>query len=205
VIAEVPKAASGSSAPRSTAPAPTAARSWRYVTGAFQVKIPVETAATLLGPEENTLAIMKARLLAMSPVYRWYPVVQRYIDYVSGRVNGLGGNAGSVAPSLNGTPLKGTEGGQCPSHGHEGDHHPEHRYRGKISGLIFDRFGDFEGLLLDTESGVYKFLSRELGVKKLAERAWQERLLVTVLAERDGCHHRLMKIIILEPPTFFGP
>jgi hypothetical protein len=192
VIQDVP-----AGAPRSTAPAtPTAALSWRYVTGAFQVKIPVETAATMLGPEENTLAIMKARLQAMSPLYRWYPVVQRYINYISGRVNALGGNASTIAPSLNGTPIQVHQGG----HPH---HHHEHRYRGKISGLMFDRFGDFEGFVLDTEACEHTFFNRELGVKKLVERAWQERLLVTVLAEPDGCHLRLVKIIVQEPPAFF--
>jgi hypothetical protein len=198
VIQKAPDAAS-----RATVPAPTAATSWRYVTGAFLVKIPVETAATLLGPEENTLAIMKARLQAMSPQYRWYPVVERYIEYLSGMVNALGGNAGSVAPSLNGTPVKG-KGGRRPTHGHEGDHYHEHGYRGKISGLIFDRWGDFEGFKLDAGDCVHTFFSRELGVKKLCERAWQERLLATVLTEWDECNHRLVKIIIEEPPAFFG-
>ena len=200
IIQKVPEATV-----RSTAPAPIPAQSWRYVTGAFQVTIPVETSATLLGPEENTLAIMKARLQAMSPAYRWYPVLQRYIDYVSARVNGLGGNASSIAPSLNGTPVTGTHGGTHPSDGHECDHdhhhHHEDVYRGKISGLIFDRFGDFAGFALDTEAGEHTFFSRELGVKDLAERAWQERLLLTVLAERGG-RQRLLKIIIQEPPSF---
>jgi hypothetical protein len=40
-------------------------KTWRYVTGAFQVKIPVTTEDMPLGPEENTLAIMKARLAAL--------------------------------------------------------------------------------------------------------------------------------------------
>jgi hypothetical protein len=198
VIQEVPEAAA-----RSAAAPPTAATSWRYVTGAFQVKIPVQTAATLLGPEENTLAIMKARLQTMSPQYRWYPVVERYIEYISGLVNAIGGDAANVPPSLNGLPLKG-KGGKCPTHGHEGDHHHEDGYRGKISSLIFDRWGDFEGFKLDTGDCVHTFFSRELGVKKLCERAWQERLLVTVLAECDACNHRLVKIIIEEPPAFFG-
>ena len=191
------------------APAPAvAATSWRYVTGAFQVKIPVETAATLLGPQENTLAIMKARLAAMSPQYRWYPVVQRYIEYISGLINAIGGNAGNIPPSLNGYPVKGPgpgpgpgTGGRCPNHGHEGHHH-EDGYRGKIVGLIFDRWGDFEGFELDTDECLHTFFSRELGVKLLCERAWQERLLVTVLAECDGCHHRLENIILHEPPVF---
>ena len=54
-------------------------------------------------PEENTLAIMKARLAAMSPSYRWHPALKRYIDYVSARVDGSGGDADDIAPSFDGT------------------------------------------------------------------------------------------------------
>jgi hypothetical protein len=75
---------------------------WRYVTGTFQVRIPVTTRRTMLLPEQNTLAIMKARLQAMSPANRWYPVLQRYIAYISARVDGLGGDSASVKPSFQG-------------------------------------------------------------------------------------------------------
>ncbi len=75
---------------------------WRYVTGTFQVKIPVTTEEIMLRPEENTLAILKWRLQNMSPLYRWYPVLQRYIEYISARVDGSGGDASSVKPSPTG-------------------------------------------------------------------------------------------------------
>jgi hypothetical protein len=169
----------------------------RYIAGTFQIKIPVTTESVLLGTEENALAILKARLQAMSPLYRWYPVLKRYIDYVSGRVNGSGGNAGAVVPSLQGVPATTTTGHECPSREHSSEH------TGKIAGLLFDRFGDFEGFLLDTEAGEHAFFSRERDVKDLAERAWRERLRITILAERDGCH-RLLRIIIKEPPALFG-
>jgi hypothetical protein len=42
-------------------------RSWRYVVGAFQIKIPVSTKDEILPLEENTLAIFKWRLQVMSP------------------------------------------------------------------------------------------------------------------------------------------
>ena len=51
----------------------------RYVTGAFQVKIPVTGDEALRSREENTLAILKWRLLQMPPVYRWQPVVKRVL------------------------------------------------------------------------------------------------------------------------------
>lgn len=75
---------------------------WRYVVGTFQVKIPVSNREGMLPAEESTLAIMKWRLQAMSPTSRWYPVLQRYIAYVSGRVAGLGGDPGAIPPSVDG-------------------------------------------------------------------------------------------------------
>ena len=71
----------------------------RYVAGTFQVKIPVSTEPLMLAPEENTLAIMKWRFLTMPSVYRWYPIMARYINYISARVDGCGGDSESIAPS----------------------------------------------------------------------------------------------------------
>jgi len=171
-------------------------RGLRYVTGAFQIEIPVTRESVMLHPEENTLAILKWRLQNMSPVYRWYPVLKRYIDYVSGRVDGSGGIANAIPPSPLGAPGKRTTGGVTPP----GDHGDEHE--GKIAGLIFDQFGDFEGFLLDTGEGERKYFSREKEMEKLAERAWRERLRISVLVERDE-PHRPLRIIVLEPPAPF--
>ena len=86
-------------------------KNWRYVTGTFQVRIPVTTKDIMLTPEENTLAIMKARLQAMSPSNRWYLVLQRYILYISARIDGLGGDSQSIKPSFHGiVPVKQTDG-----------------------------------------------------------------------------------------------
>jgi hypothetical protein len=80
--------------------------SWRYVVGTFQVRIPVSTGETMLRPEENTLAIMKWRLQSMAPSNRWHPVLQRYIEYASARVDGLGGDSDGIKPSLTGAGAK---------------------------------------------------------------------------------------------------
>jgi len=169
----------------------------RYVVGSFQVKIPVKTKEAMLPAEETTLAIFKARLAAMSPANRWYPVLLRYIGFLSARVDGLGGDANSIPPSFLGAPIKrvkpGEGAGRC-------DTSVEHT--GKIAGLIFDRFGDFEGFLLDTEDGERKFFSREIEIEELAERAWRERLRISVCAERDE-PHRVQSLIVREPPAPF--
>jgi len=163
----------------------------RYVVGSFQVKIPVKTRKVMLPGEETTLAIFKARLAAMSPANRWYPVFVRYIGLVAQRVDGLGGDANSIVPSFAGVPVKRKR-------------HGERRlkYTGKIVGLIFDRFGDFEGFLLDTMEGEHNFFSREREMEALAERAWRERLRISVWAECDD-PHRPLSIIVREPPAPF--
>ena len=71
---------------------------------------------------------------------------------------------------------------------HEHHHHHEHDderrgYTGKVTGLIYDRAGDFDGFLLDTDEGQRAFDSREPGIEDVAGRAWAERILTTVYAE----------------------
>jgi hypothetical protein len=56
----------------------------------------------MLYPEENTLSIMKWRLLQTPASSRWYPVLNRYIAYIAARVDGLGGNSGAIPPSPTG-------------------------------------------------------------------------------------------------------
>jgi len=150
-------------------------RNWRYVTGTFQITIPVGTDAALLLPEETTLAVLKWRLEHMSPAYRWYPVLERYIAYVSGRVNGFGGNASSVPPSLQGYPVK-----------HKGPRDlMEHE--GKVCEVIYDCFGDLRGFVLQACCSERQFFACcEESIGELALRACRERLRVTVLADE---HH----------------
>ncbi len=144
-------------------------RNWRYVTGTFQVKIPVSTKEVMLLPEENTLAIMKWRLQAMAPSNRWYPVLQRYIAYVAGRVDGLGGDSTSIQPSPTGVPIGGADG-----------KHPRDR-SGKVCEVLFDCFGDFEGFVLCACADTYIYRSRERGIGEIVLRACRDRLAVTVV------------------------
>ena len=161
----------------------TPARSYRYVVGTFQVKIPVATQATMLLPEENTLAIMKWRLEQMIPSNRWYPVLERYISYISARVDGLGGDSGSILPSPNGVPpedlVKAIE----------------HVYTGKVCEVFFDCFGDFEGFVLSDCCGSHAFKTRERMIGEIALRACKERLLLSVYVER-GHEYRILKLVI---------
>jgi hypothetical protein len=167
-------------------------RNWRYVVGSFAVRIPVTTAKVMLPLEENTLAIMKWRLGQMEANNRWVPVLKRYIGYISARIDGLGGNSSSIQPSPWGvslppatTPISrppatsSDQGG----HGHAGEH------TGKVNGVIYDRFGDFEGFLLLTETGhEVRFHSREAEIEALVRFAWQARVVITVLTAAHSPH-----------------
>jgi hypothetical protein len=164
---------------------------WRYVVGTFQVKIPVQPGETLLAPEENTLAIMKRRLSEMSPSDRWYPVMERYISYIAARVDGLGGDAGAIPPSPGGYI------GPTPFPLPTGD---TEEYTGKVAGIVFDRFGDFEGFLLLTEAGFERsFRSRETEIEALVRFAWRDRVVISVIV-RAGEPHVPVSIVLRWAP-----
>jgi murein tripeptide amidase MpaA len=170
---------------------------WRRILGAFQLTIPVKSKAALLVREERDLSVLRWIGQAIPHHSRWHPVFHRYLELIAGRVKEFGGEPTQILPSPTGE-------GAREHHRHE---EPEHEKRmaftGKIAGLIFDRFGDFEGFVLDTEDGERKFFSREQEMEELAERAWRERLRITVSAERDE-PHRPLSIIVREPPAPFG-
>jgi hypothetical protein len=162
---------------------------WRRVVGAFQITIPVSTKPALRPIEERLLAVLRWIARGIAPGDRWYPVFQRYLGQVAGRVTALGGDPGQIAPSPTGGG-----GGPAPT--------DLQCATGKIAALIFDRFGDFEGFILEGETGERRYASREKDLAVLAERAWRERLRVTVCAERHA-PHRAATIIVHAPPVPF--
>ncbi len=165
---------------------------WRRMMGAFQMVIPVKTKAVMLAPEERLLSGLRWIEKSIPRANRWYPVFQRYVRQIADRVKGLGGDPGAIvaSPTGEGTPHHhyphgpGHGDGPHPGHGHDRDW--SLRFTGKIEGLIYDRFGDFEGFSLETEHGRYHvFASREHRILDLVERAWTERTLLTVAVHHD--------------------
>ena len=172
---------------------------WRQVLGSFQISIPVQTKEELLVPEERLLSVLRWIFKSIPHNNRWYPVFLRYLAQIAGRVSSLGGNPTHILPDPTGN------GGRVPKlGGHPVHFHDRDGCTGKISGLIFDKFGDFDGFLLDCEHGERKYFSRERDIAKLAERALRERLRITVYADRHE-PHRLVSIVVREPPVAFGP
>jgi hypothetical protein len=157
---------------------------WRRVAGAFQFVLTISTKERLLLSEERLLAVMRWILEQTPKQKRWHPVLVRYIDDIVGRVQGFGGDPGTIKPSPTGD-VPGLHKPIHPPH-HAGE---AEEVTGKIVSLIYDHFGDFAGFVLETERDRHhRFESREPAVRDLANRAWLERIRVTVLAEPDRRH-----------------
>lgn len=168
-------------------------RNWRYVVGTFAVRIPVTTPKVMLPVEDNTLAIMKWRLSQMTPNDRWYPVLQRYIGYVVARINGLGGDPNGIKPS--------PWGSYGPPPPDKSGHSHHHEFTGKINGLSYDRFGDFEGFILLDECGSqHCFRSRESEIEALVRYAWRDRVVVSIIVAPDAPECPISVILRRAPP-----
>ena len=116
----------------------------------------------------------------MAPSNRWIPVLNRFIRLIERRVSGLGGDPGSVEPSPWGSF------GPPPEEGENQGDRRRHEATGKINGVVYDRFGDFEGFCLLTEEGHERaYHSREAEMEALARYAWAERVVVTVIAREE--------------------
>jgi len=156
----------------------------RYIVGSFQVKMPVSTREAMLPAEETTLAILKARLEALPKTDRWYPVLLRYIAQIAGRVDGLGGDANAVPPSLGGylppvpPPVR----------------QDLKEFTGKVCEVVFDCFGDFVGFVLDDCCEHRAFDSREKEIGDLVLRALKERLNLMVVTA--GKEHRIVRLMV---------
>ena len=148
---------------------------WRYVTGTFQVKIPVTTAAVMLWPDENTLAIVRWRLTQMQPTNRWVPVLTRYAEYLAARIDGLGGDSTTIQPSPDGAPPTGSIRGDG-----------AHTHTGRVVDVTFDCYGELEGFTIEACcGGRHTFPAREPGVRDLVLRALKERLTLVVVTEGE--------------------
>jgi hypothetical protein len=159
-------------------------RVWRRILGSFQMTILVSTKDVMLAPEERSLSVMRWIQQSIPASDRWFPVIQRYVNQIAARVSALGGNPTTIVGSSTGgvTALPPGGGGQ-PTHSEPLE------FTGKVNGLKYNHFGDFEGFYLRIEhGGEHWFESREHEIEILAQRAWSERIPITVFAGRHTPH-----------------
>lgn len=179
--------------------AKTALFQYRKVSGAFQLTIPVHNKVELLLREERDLSVLRWIGESLPFHHRWYAVFQRYLKTIGDRVIVFGGNPSHIFPSPTG------DGKQHPHPGHPGHpgvHEEMLDFTGKISRLLFDQFGDFDGFILRTKHSEQKFYSRETEVETFVARAWRERLRITVHVREEEPNHP-MAFIVNEPPASF--
>lgn len=185
--------------PKEVAAAQRAARLWRETIGAFQLGIPVSTKADMLAHHLRLLSVMTWRLAKLTRKSRWHAAFKHYVELLADKVRALGGDPFAVPATPDGAvptqPVPDKDEGHAPGTpgvddgwsdtGHTGeegggDAQPA-LWSGKVSGLLFDHFGDFEGFTLESHSGAQRrFFSREGAILALARSAWRERFAVTV-------------------------
>lgn len=156
----------------------------RHIVGSFQFSVEVQTAAQILPIVERTRTNLQ-RVVPTIPVdNRWYPVMHRYLDQVTAKVTSLrdGGEEG------------------VKDHGQVRDHDQDRvRLEGKVEGILYDAFGDFNGFLLRTEDRVHEFRTREPDLERLVTRAWRDRIAMRVIARVDAPHIPI-EIVLLRLP-----
>jgi len=120
---------------------------------------------------------------------------------LAGRVTALGGDGSTVPPTQTGIwpGLTGVGKGTGTGYGP----HDHASYTGKVDGIVYDHFGDFEAFVLETFEGERRrFDSHEPAVHKLVQRAWAHRILTTVLVHH-GHPDRPFEIILHGAPPLF--
>ncbi|MFZ0593037.1 MAG: hypothetical protein WAM39_21445 [Bryobacteraceae bacterium] len=163
-------------APAAVAPPPPTQYAWRHTLGIFKLTIPVDTKTELLEREERYYAILQFIAKSIPSASRWFPVFERYLRQVAGRVKGFGGDPCVILPSGSGA-LPG-DGKKPEPFG--GGHF--NKFVGKVAGLIYDHFGDFDGFLLQEGCDrVRRFRTREWRLARVLREAWKDRAIVTVL------------------------
>jgi hypothetical protein len=87
---------------------------WRETVGAFQLAVPVEVKADMLGHHVRLLSMLRWRAGRLRPNDRWYSTFRRYAELIAGKVQALGGDPWSVAATPDGDVDLPGEGGRSP-------------------------------------------------------------------------------------------
>jgi hypothetical protein len=165
----------------------------------------------LLLPEQRLLSVLKFSYQSIDITSRWWPVAQRYLGIVEGRVTALGGDPTLILPDPTGNSINGQL--QCAS---------EQQVEGRVCSLEFDRHGRFLGFSLaikdedcdDTHKHVPKkkfFRETSHDLAELLEKCWRDMTLVRIFFHEvsSGRHCicesqipgiSIQKVVLCEPP-----
>ena len=156
----------------------------RKVLGAFRMNVAVKVGQPLLHKAVRNLAALRYIQEAIPADDSWRLVFTRYISQLADKVRGLGVDPDQIKPSPDDPGIPVGPAGKLDCH------------TGKVSEVIFDCFGDFEGFVLETCETCHRFASSERAIGDLVLRACKERLLISVCV-KSGHKDRICKIIVL--------
>jgi hypothetical protein len=158
--------------------------SQRKVLGAFRMTTVVGRGEPLLGRLVRNLAVLRYIFQAIPTTDSWHPVFERYIGQLGDQVKGLGVDPTQIPPSADDPGI--------PGHGHD---HRLDCYTGKVSKVIFNCFGNFEGFVLESCDDTHRFRSTEAAIGELVLRACRERLWISVCV-KEGRKTHICEIIV---------
>jgi hypothetical protein len=168
---------------------------WRKIVGSYQITIPVRTKAVMLPRETRLLSVLRWILKSIPNDDRWYPVFSRYVGLIGERVDALGGDA---------TTIEASPTGESSQSGEEltAEHDRTNHYDGKVGGIIYDCYGDFEGFILDACGEETIFKAREHRIEMLVLAAWRKRIAITVMVKTANPYHPISIILRHAPEPF---
>lgn len=140
------------------------------VIGTTQFDIYVKTASEILPTFKRNLAVLKHIALSIPQNDRWYPIFQRYLAELGDRIRAFGGDPDSIpASSTGGEPVE-----KRPTA-------PDQKaFTGKVTQIVYNCFGDFEGFVLEDCDNRHRFTSCEKSLEEVVHRACRDRLKITV-------------------------
>jgi hypothetical protein len=164
-------------------------RTFRVV-GTFQFTIDVRAAEEILPRLVRNLSVLKHIALSIPQDNRWYPVFERYVTELGDRARAMGEDPDEIAPSPTGSGRREDEPRPGPP---EAPPSARHGYMGKVYSILYDRFGDFEGFILETSSGHRLFRECEPAVEEVVQDVCLMRRTITVYVDAED---RILRIVV---------
>jgi len=140
------------------------------------------------------IAVINARLGErvgyLNPTLYSHRAAHVFRDIADGRSNATGGAPGYVSvPGWDACTGLGSIKGEALLRLLGREEVAEERVTGKVAGIVFDRFGDFEGFVLEDLNGhEHRFDSHEKDVRELVQRALVDRNMTTVRTDHPHSH-----------------
>lgn len=161
-------------------------RSGRVV-GTFQFDVVVAGAEQILPRLVRDLSVLRHILLGIPEANRWYATFKRYVDQVADRIRAFGEEPDRIGPSSTGNGSSERPGPGAPD--------GEAAATGKVTRLLYDCFGDFEGFVIEHCGSAHRFQEVECSLERVVRHACERRQTVTVISH-PGDRDRPLRLVV---------